>query len=149
MAKISEIDAVKIQARAMIPVVKALEAEFGKEKVHDIVGKAIAESYAEFVASRVSERNTHPGEADQSFEYDVDSEVVEQTDKTYFVNMTRCAYADYFRKIGEPEIGALLACGMDFPVEKKLRPNWEFRRTQTLMQGAPYCDFRWRLKSSE
>ena len=34
MAKISELDAVKIQARAMITVVKALEAEFGKEKIH-------------------------------------------------------------------------------------------------------------------
>jgi len=149
MAKISELDAVKIQARAMIPVVKALESEFGKEKVHAIVGKAIAESYAEFVSTRITDRNTHPGETDQSLDYDVDSEVVEHTDKTYFVNMTRCAYADYFRKIGETEIGALLACGMDFPVEKKLRPNWEFRRTQTLMQGAPYCDFRWYLKDSE
>ena len=149
MSKISEMDAVKIQARAMIPVVKALEAEIGKEKAHAIVGEAIAESYAEFVTARIQDRNTHPGETSQDFEYDVESEVVEHTDKSYFVNMTRCAYADYFRKIGEPEIGALLTCGMDFPVEKKLRPNWEFRRTQTLMQGAPYCDFRWKLKDSE
>ena len=149
MAKISEMDAVKIQARAMIPVVKALEAELGKEKAHAIVGEAIAESYAEFVSTRMPDRNTHPGETNQAFEYDVESEVVEHTDKSYFVNMTRCSYADYFRKIGEPEIGALLTCGMDFPVEKKLRPNWEFRRTQTLMQGAPYCDFRWYLRDSE
>ena len=149
MSKISEMDAVKIQARAMIPVVKALEAELGKEKAHAIVGEAIAESYAKFMITRIPDRNTHPGETDQSFEYDVDSEVVEHTDESYFVNMTRCAYADYFRKIGEPEIGALLTCGMDFAVEKKLRPNWEFRRTQTLMQGAPYCDFGWKLKDSE
>jgi len=149
MAKISEMDAVKIQARAMIPVVKALEAELGKEKAHAIVGEAIAESYADFILSRIPDRNTHPGETEQPFEYDVDSEVVEHTDKSYFVNMTRCAYADYFHKIGEPEVGALLCCGVDFPVEKRLRPNWEFRRTQTLMQGAPYCDFRWHLKDSE
>lgn len=148
MSKISEFDAVKIESRVMIPVIKALEVEFGKEKVHAIVGKAIAESYADFVSTRIKDRNTHPVETSQGFDYPVESEVVEHTDTSYFVNYTQCAFADYFRKIGEPEIGALLTCGMDFAVEKKLRPNWEFRRTQTLMQGAPYCDFRWKLKDS-
>ncbi|MFH1951428.1 MAG: L-2-amino-thiazoline-4-carboxylic acid hydrolase [Pseudomonadota bacterium] len=99
MAKISELDAVKIRSRVMIPVIKALEAEFGKEKVHAIVGKAIAESYADFVSTRIPDRNTHPGETSQSFDYPVEPEVVEHTDSSYFVNMTRCVFADYFRKI--------------------------------------------------
>jgi len=149
MAKISELDAVKIQSRVMIPVIKALEAEFGKEKVYNIVAKAIAESYAEFVSKKIPDRNTHPVETIKSFDYPAESEVVEHTDTSYFVNMNKCEIGDYFRKIGEPEIGALMTCGVDFAVEKKLRPNWEFRRTQTLMQGASYCDFRWHLKDSE
>ena len=62
-------------------------------------------------------------------------------------NMTACAFADWFREIGEPEIGALLTCGVDFAVERKIRPGWEFRRSQTRMQGAPFCDFRWRRRS--
>ncbi len=41
---ISMLDAVKIQARAIIPVVKALEAELGRERAHLIVGQAIADS---------------------------------------------------------------------------------------------------------
>ena len=53
----------------------------------------------------------------------------------------------YFRSIGEPEVGALLTCGVDFAVERRLRPEWEFRRTQTRMQGAPFCDFRWRRRA--
>ena len=60
--------------------------------------------------------------------------------------MTRCQFADYFRAIGEPEIGALLTCGVDFVNEAIQRPDWEFRRTQTLMKGAAYCDFRWALR---
>jgi predicted hydrocarbon binding protein len=72
---------------------------------------------------------------------------VEHTDTTFSVNMTRCGFAEYFRKIGEPEIGALLTCGLDFAVERKLRPDWEFRRTKTQMEGAPFCDFRWRRKT--
>jgi hypothetical protein len=40
------LDAVKIQARAVIPIVKALERELGKERAHAIVGAAIAGDYA-------------------------------------------------------------------------------------------------------
>jgi hypothetical protein len=140
------LDAVKIQALVMIPVVKALEAELGKEKAHAIVGNAIAESWASLVASRTPARNTHPGEGRGDSGYPVDEEVVEHTGTTFSVNMTRCGFAEHFRKIGEPEIGALLTCGLDFAVERKLRPDWEFRRTQTRMEGAPFCDFRWRQR---
>lgn len=149
MARPSPLEAVKIQARAIIPVVKALEAELGKEKAHAIVGKAIAESWGEFVASRVQERNTHPDQGGAGVEYPVEAEIVENTDTSFGRNMTACAFADYFREIGEPEIGALLTCGVDFSVERRLRPDWEFTRTQTRMQGAPFCDFRWRLKPDD
>jgi hypothetical protein len=144
---VSILDAVKIQARALIPVVRALEAELGKQRAHEIVGAAIAESWAEFQASRAPGPSDHPAASDGGFEFPVESEVVEQTDDRYGVNMTACAFADYFRKIGAPEIGALLTCGVDFAVERRLRPDWDFQRTQTRMQGAPFCDFRWRRRS--
>ena len=83
------------------------------------------------------------------FEFPVESEVVEHREDRFGRNFTACEFADYFRSIGEPEIGALLTCGVDFAVERKLRPGWEFRRTQTRMQGAPFCDFRWRRRQSE
>ena len=42
-----------------------------------------------------------------------------------------------------------MTCGVDFAAEELMRPTWAFERTQTLMQGANYCDFRWRRKPSE
>jgi hypothetical protein len=69
-SEISILEATKIQARVLIPVVKALEAEIGKERAHDLVRRAIADSYATFVASRTEVRDTHPSEgsgAGQSF----------------------------------------------------------------------------------
>ena len=146
MSKPSILDAVKIHATVLIPVVKALEAQLGKERAHSIVGRAIAESYAEFRASRTTERNSHPGEVEGAIEFPVESRTVEHTESSYGFDITGCAFADYFRRIGEPEIGALLTCGVDFAVEAKLRPDWEFTRTQTRMQGAEFCDFRWRRK---
>ena len=146
MASISQLDAVKIQARALIPVVKAVEAELGREKTHRIVGRAIADSHAEFLSTRVKERNANPGETDDGLEYPAVSDIVEHTDGVFSSNVTKCGFAEYFRKKGEPEIGYLMTCGVDFAVNEALRPNWEFRRTQTLMQGASHCDVRYRLK---
>jgi hypothetical protein len=141
------LDAVKIQARAVIPIVKALERELGKERAHAIVGSAIATDYARWQAQRIPVRNLHPRGGDQNNAFPVERSVVDDTDTTFGVNMTQCKFAEYFRGIGEPEIGALLTCGVDFANEAMQRPDWEFRRTQTLMKGAAYCDFRWRLRS--
>jgi hypothetical protein len=149
MNKPSMLDAVKIQARAVIPIVKALEREIGKERAHSIVGAAIADDYARWQGRRIAARNVHPRETSSAGTFPVDSLVVDDTPTTFGVNMTACRFADYFRSIGEPEIGALLTCGVDFANEANLRPNWQFNRTQTLMKGAPFCDFRWRLRKQE
>jgi hypothetical protein len=58
------LDAVKIQARAVIPIVRALERELGRERAHSIVGRAIADSYAEWQGKAVSARNSHPREVE-------------------------------------------------------------------------------------
>ena len=148
--KPSALDAVKIQARAVIPIVRALEREIGKERAHSIVGRAIAESYAEWQLKTVSARNSHPREVKVNTEEQlpIEAEVVEDTDSTCAINMTRCRFAEYFRAIGAADVGALLTCGVDFAAEAALRPNWEYRRSQTLMDGASHCDFRWRLQGS-
>ena len=145
-AKIAILDAVKIQARALIPIVKALEAEIGKPRAHALVREAIARDYAQRVASRTSARNTHPREGEGQAEFPVEARVVADDAETYSLDMTSCQFADYFRAIGEPEIGALLTCDVDFAVQREIRPDWELTRTQTQMQGASHCDFRWKLR---
>src|SRR5258708_4126764 len=144
------LDAVKIQARAVIPIVRALERELGRERAHSIVGRAIADSHAEWQGKAVSARNSHPREVEANIadQLPIETAVVEDTDSTYAINMARCRFAEHFRSIGAADVGALLTCGVDFAAEAVLRPDWEFRRSQTLMGGASHCDFRWRLRSS-
>jgi L-2-amino-thiazoline-4-carboxylic acid hydrolase len=146
--KPTALDAVKIQARVVIPVVRALERELGTGRAHSIVGRAIAESYAEWQGKAVSAQNLHPRDTDIEEQFPVETEVVEDTDSTFAINMTRCRFAEYFRAIGAADVGALLTCGVDFAAEAVLRPDWEFRRSQTIMGGASHCDFRWRLRDS-
>ena len=141
------LEATKIQARAVIPIVKELEAEIGKERAHAIVGAAIAKNYVKWRDKRGFDLNSHPGQTDDSEpSFPIAHDVVENTDNAYGHNVVGCAFAEYFRSIGEPEIGALMTCGVDFAAEAHMRPDWEFNRTQTLMQGAPHCDFRWKRK---
>ena len=148
-AKPSILEAVKIQARAVIPIVKALEREVGRERAFAIVGSAIADDYAQRQSKRIPVKNLHPRSGRSANVFPVESHVVEDSETTFGVDMTKCQFAEYFRSIGEPEIGALLTCGVDFANEALQRPDWTFTRTQTLMQGAPHCDFRWRLRSHD
>lgn len=142
------LEATIIQARAVIPIVKALETELGKERAHALVGKAIADNYVAWRDKRGFTPDTHPGRDSGGPSFPVVNKVVEDTETAYGHDVVGCAFADYFRSIGEPEIGALMTCGVDFAAEAHMRPGWEFKRTQTRMQGAPCCDFRWRRKTS-
>lgn len=128
--KPTALEAVKIQARAVIPIVRALERELGTARAHSIVGRAIAESHAEWQEKAVSTRNSHPRDNTIEEQFPIETEVVEDTDSTCAINMTRCGFAEYFRSIGAADVGALLTCGVDFATEAVLHPNWEFRRSQ-------------------
>ena len=143
------LEATKIQARAVIPIVKAMERELGKERAHAIAGRAIAENYVQWRDKRGFVPDSHPAsEDDGGPAFPVEKQVVQNSATTYGHNITGCAFANYFRSIGEPEIGALMTCGVDFAAEAHMRPGWEFTRTQTRMEGAPHCDFRWLLRQS-
>jgi hypothetical protein len=144
----SILDATKIWSRIVIPIVKALETELGKARAHQIVGQAIAEAYVSYREGLGYEPNEHPRDEGEGVgnkpKFPVDRVVVEDSDTAFSHNITGCAFANYFRAIGEPEIGALMTCGVDFAAEGRIRPDWEFKRSQTRMQGADFCDFRWR-----
>ena len=144
--KPSALDAVKIQARVVIPIVRALEREIGTARAHSIVAAAIAESFTDWQTKTVQTRNAHPRDTDIETQYPVETEVVEDTGSTFAVNMTRCRFAEYFHAIGAADVGAMLTCAFDSAAEPVLRPDWEFRRTQTIMGGASHCDFRWQLR---
>ena len=60
-------------------------------------------------------------------------------------DVTRCRYAEFFRALGEPELGALLICETDFDIAAAGGGEVTFTRDQTIMQGAPSCTFRYKF----
>jgi hypothetical protein len=54
-----------------------------------------------------------------------------------------------YRALGIPELGAILSCGRDGALGEGFNPALRLVRTQTIMEGAPCCDFRYRMEPPE
>ena len=50
-----------------------------------------------------------------------------------------------YRALGLADLGASLSCQRDYALAQGFNPDIELTRTQTIMEGAPLCDFRFRL----
>ena len=60
-------------------------------------------------------------------------------------DITNCQFAEFFRALGEPELGALLICETDFDIAAAGSGEVTFTRDRTIMQGAPSCTFRYKF----
>jgi len=151
---ISLFDEVKVQAQVLVPLLRALRTELGKDKADALVGKALR-NYVRAVYQRIGEQK--PCDPREKWEGvwdelrprigdDVEREFIRNDDDAREYNVRRCRYAEFFKELGEPELGAILLCDLDFYVAEVGAPAVELTRTQTIMKGAPYCDFRYRFK---
>ena len=139
----------EIEARILAPVIDALADEIGRDKVIAVVrqvvidiarhqGQALAEAAGD--ASLDSFAATlGPWTKDGAMQIDV----VEQTPERFGFNVTRCRYAEMYRALGIPELGAVLSCNRDAALIEGFNPDITLTRTQTIMQGASCCDFRY------
>jgi len=76
----------------------------------------------------------------------IDREYLHKSADRLDYNITRCAYAEMYRDMGLGEIGHLLSCNRDGAFCTGFSKNIELTRTQTIMEGADYCDFRYAMK---
>jgi hypothetical protein len=61
-------------------------------------------------------------------------------------DVTVCPAADYFKDQGvPPEVTAHCACNLDYCMAREF--GVDFVRTQTIANGAEYCDFRWEFRA--
>jgi hypothetical protein len=73
-------------------------------------------------------------------------EVKEQSDTTFTFNVVRCRYAETYKAMGLGEIGHLLSCNRDGAFCEGYDPKLKLERSQTIMQGASHCDFKYRYE---
>jgi L-2-amino-thiazoline-4-carboxylic acid hydrolase len=148
---ITVIERVKIQAQVLVPLVKALQAELGEERANALVRKTLGDIFRRLGQQWwQSKQSDHVGDNMASAVSSwargdaLDYKVRAQSQDIYEVDVTGCRYAQFYKELGEPELGFLLACGQDFSFTEGLGSGIKLTRTQTIMQGASHCDFRYR-----
>jgi hypothetical protein len=150
------IEQVKIQAQVLVPLVKALQAELGEERANAIVREALGDLYRKYGEKWWRTQGARNPEEKLASAFEMfaagdalDYEVVKKTPEAFEVNVTECRYAKFYNKIGAPELGFLLTCSADFSHAEGFGADVQLTRTQTIMQGASHCDFRYALKKNE
>ena len=147
------IEQVKIQAQVLVPLVKALQAELGEERANALVRKALGDVYRRLGEEWWrAKKSRHVGDNMSSAfaafgKGDAIDTVRAQSQDSYEIDVTGCRYAQFYQELGAPELGFLLVCGSDFPFAEGFGPEVKLTRTQTIMQGASHCDFRYRRQN--
>jgi hypothetical protein len=151
--EISRIEKRAIEAQAVAPVIRALAEKIGRKEALAVLREVNEEEAFRRGRSLAAEKGRNGIE---ELAEDVatwgegggwEMEVLEQTATTYFFNVTRCPYYEKYRELGLQEFGVALSCCRDAPFARGLNPRLRLERTQTLMEGADHCDFRYTLES--
>jgi len=151
--RLSLLDKTRIQAQVLVPVLRALRVELGKERADAIVKQALRDWSKQLFAavgesvegsSRRKWAAMHTALAEIT-EREVTVEMRRHDKDALEFDVTHCRFAAFFRALGEPELGAPLICETDFDIVAAAGSEVGLTRDQTLMQGAPSCTFRYRF----
>lgn len=141
-----------IEAEVLIPLIRRLEHELGTERAHAIAREeiaAIARHQGEAVAQALG-RDDLEGFHEVKDSWggaggDLELTTLREDGTHLAFNVTRCRFAELYDRLGARDLGFLLSCSRDFTLSEGYSSRLHLERTQTLMQGASYCDFRYTL----
>ncbi len=151
--KVSLLDKIRIQAQVLVPVLRALRTELGKDKADALVKQALRDWSKQLFAAIGDGIDGSPRRKWAAIQSiwgevsgrEVEVEVLRQDTEAMDLDVTHCRFAEFFRALGEPELGALLICEADFDIAATGNGEVSLDRAQTIMQGAPSCTFRYRF----
>jgi hypothetical protein len=145
-----------IEAEVLIPFIRRLERELGRERAHALAretiseiareqGRAVAQALGRDDLEGFHEvKDTWSGAGG-----DLTIETLREDEAHLDFNVTHCRFAEMYERLGARDLGVLLSCGRDFTLSEGYSSELELTRTQTIMQGAAYCDFRYRYQPRE
>jgi len=132
----------RIEAAFAKGIFDEMKAELGEETARRILTNAVVKLAKSAPAGLDGFRAVLPRwTAEDALAIDV----VKSTPTEFHFNVTRCRYAEMYRELGIPELGAILSCNRDGAFCEGFDPRLKMARTQTLMGGASHCDFRYRM----
>jgi uncharacterized sporulation protein YeaH/YhbH (DUF444 family) len=143
----------EIEARIAVPLIQAFAEKIGREQalaVAAAVIQSVARAAGEQMAEKIGANDLaalawvvrEVWSADQA----LDAEFLEETERQLRFNVRRCAYVELYEKLGVKEFGVCLSCCRDASFTEGFNHRIKLQRTQTIMEGAPRCDFRFTKK---
>jgi predicted ArsR family transcriptional regulator len=151
--ELSLLDKTRIQAQVLVPVLRALRDTLGKDKADAIVKQALRDWSKQLFAAIGDDIKGSPRRKWATIQSvfgevsgrEVETEILRHDKAALDIDVTRCRFAEFFRALGEPELGALLICEADFDITAVGEGEVSLERATTIMQGAPRCTFRYRF----
>jgi len=151
--KVSLLDKTRMQAQVLVPVLRGLRAELGHEKADAIVKQALRDWSKQLFAAIGDSIDGSPRRRWATINSvfsevsgkEVEVNILRHDKEALDIDVTRCRFAEFFRSLGEPELGALLICEADFDIASVGEGDVSLERAQTIMQGAPSCTFRYKF----
>jgi len=143
------LERVKIQTEILLPLFRLMREELGNDKACELLRSAVQEyatTLGESIALQFQGTSLEKLKAVApvfAAAEALDIEPVEDSERHFFMNVSRCKYAEYFKELGEPEFGAMLTCEIDAPMTRGIGADVNLERSQTIMSGGTQCDFRW------
>lgn len=146
----------RIEANIIKPIYDEMAERLGSEQAREILSAAITrdsiehgQAYAKAEGGDQTLETFHNLLPQWKANGALEVEMLEESENRIHYNVTRCKYAEMYREMGLAEIGHILSCGRDGTFCTGYNPNIKLDRTQTIMQGASHCDFRYRWEEDE
>lgn len=141
----------RIEANIIRPIYEEMADRLGEEKASEILSAAITrdsisqgQTYAKGVDGETDLEGFHSLLPQWKANGALEVEMLEESSSQVHYNVVRCKYAEMYSEMGLSKIGHILSCGRDGTFCTGYNPNIKLDRTQTIMQGASHCDFRYR-----
>jgi predicted hydrocarbon binding protein len=151
--KISHFRRREVQAPVAACLIREFAAAMGRDKAVEAAATAIRKD-ARNAGRMMAEKLGGQGLAELSrvvrevwAEDDAISiRMLKETDRDLGFDVTRCRYAEMYEALGMKDLGFCLSCSRDAAFAEGFNSRIRLSRTQTIMQGAAHCDFRFTLE---
>ena len=143
----------EIEAKIAAAIINAYAREIGRERalnmaanvIQDLAheaGKQMAKLRGANTISELAVIEREIWSEDKALEI----EFLEQSDSKLYFNVIRCRFVDLYERLDLKDFGYYFSCNRDGAFIQGFNPQIKLKRTKTIMEGAPFCDFRYELE---
>ena len=156
-SQIPYLDRVKAQSEVLVPVLKLLRKELGEKRANELVYGALRDWSRNAFASAGSKKKGSGYQIWSAMDEelakltgdDISYETLREDSEALDLNVTSCKFAQYFKALGEPELGAVLTCEVDHHMAAVSKQEVRLDIDKTIMKEDKLCSFRYKFNRAE